>query len=241
MVLAKDLIKAITKLKNSKKAKATAPYLGMKPGLYGDGDKLLGVQMPNIRNSIKDFQSSMSMKEVDILFKSEFHEIRMAGLLILLYQYKKCKTSKEKKVFYNYYIKKVQENRINNWDYVDTSAPNLSGNFMFETAEDKGRGIFLALAESQNLWLRRVAVISTFYHIRQNEFEITLELGKMLLNDQHHLIQKAVGWMLREIGKRDEKVLLEFLDAHHKAMPRIMLSYSIEKLSKTLKKHYLEK
>ncbi|XP_066917227.1 uncharacterized protein [Clytia hemisphaerica] len=237
----KDLIKILTKMKNVKKAMSNAPYVGIKPGLYGDGDKLLGVSMPDIRKSIKDFQVDLSLKDVQVLLDSEFHEIRMSGVLILVHQYKKCSTAKGKKKLYEFYILNVGKKKINNWDFIDISAPHLSGDYLFGQCVDHGRNVLLEFSNSQNLWLRRVAVISTFYHIRQNEFDLTVELGKCLLQDEHHLIHKAVGWMLREVGKRNESVLINFLDDYHQDMPRIMLSYSMEKLTQKQRKHYLAK
>lgn len=237
MTAVKDLIKSLLKLKCSKRAKWTEPYVGIKPGFYGDGDKLLGVAMPDIRKTVKEFQSSFTLKEIQVLFDSEFHEVRMAGLLTLLFCYKKCRLVKDKKKLYDFYIKNVQNNNINNWDFIDISAPHLTGIFLFEKS-DHGRSILLRYVKSQNLWLRRVAVLSTFYHIKQNKFDITIDLGKVLLQDEHHLIHKAVGWMLREIGKRDEETLLKFLDKYSKEMPRIMLSYATEKLSLETRKHY---
>lgn len=237
MAAVKDLIKSLLKLKNAKRARWTAPYVGIKPGLYGDGDKLLGVTMPDIRKTVKEFQSSLTIKEIQVLFDSEYHEVRMAGLLTLLYCYKKSTVVKDMKKLYEFYITNIRSNKINNWDFIDLSAPHISGLFLFEKP-DHGRSILLGFAQSQNLWMRRVAVLSTFYHIKQNEFDMTIELGEILLHDEHHLINKAVGWMLREIGKRNQETLLKFLDEHCKKMPRIMLSYATEKLSFELKKYY---
>ena len=237
MASAKNLIKSLVKLKSAKRAKWTAPFVGIKPGFYGDGDKLLGVPMPDIRKTVKEFQSSLSLTEIQVLFDSEYHEVRMSGLLALLYCYKKCTVLKDKKKLYEFYIANVQTNKINNWDFIDISAPHLTGMFLYEKP-DHGRSVLLGFAQSQNLWMRRVAVLSTFYHIKQNEFDITIDLGKSLLQDEHHLIHKAVGWMLREIGKRSQETLLKFLDDHSREMPRIMLSYATEKLSQDTRKRY---
>lgn len=237
MASARDLIKLLLKLKSVKRAKQNAPYVGIKPGLYGDGDKLLGVTMPDIRKTVKDFQSSLTLTEIQVLFDSEYHEVRMAGVITLLYCYKKCTIVKDKKRMYEFYISNVHSNKINNWDFIDISAPHIPGVFLYEKP-DHGRRILIGFAQSKNLWMRRVAILSTFYHIKQNEFDMTIELGKLLLQDEHHLIHKAVGWMLREIGKRNQETLLKFLDDHSKEMPRIMLSYATEKLSPEERKHY---
>ena len=243
MVCAKDLIKALTKLKSVKRAKWTAPYLGIKPGFYGDGDKLLGLTMPQVRKIVKDYQTSLSsLAEIQVLFDSEYHEIRMSGLIILQYCYKKCSTVNEvndRKKMYEFYLKNVRNGKINNWDFIDNSAPQLTGAYLFESKpEDRGRSVLVEFSQSRNLWMRRVAVLSTFYHIKQGHFDATLELGELLIRDEHHLIHKAVGWMLREIGKNNEKTLIKFLDEHCKKMPRVMLSYATEKLDKSVKKHY---
>lgn len=240
MATAKKLIASLLKLKNSRYAKQSAPFLGVKPGLYGENDKLLGVTVPVIRKSVIPFYG-LALLELEHLFISEYHEIRAAGVYILVQQFKKCKNLKEQKIIYDFYIQQVSKGHVNNWDLVDSSAHLISGRYLFEKYRDHGVKILLDFASSSSIWTRRVGVLSSFYHIKQNDFEATLTLAKNLLSDEHHLIHKAVGWMLREVGKREEKVLLTFLDEYSSAMPRIMLQYSMEKLTKTQKRSYLKK
>lgn len=240
MSTAKPLISALMKLKNARLAKRNAPYVGVKPGFYGDGDKLLGITVPIIRKTIQPFED-LSLKELEKCFSSEYHEIRHASTYILVKQYKKAKLKDIKKQLYNFYMEMITKGHINNWDLVDSSAYVISGPFLYENKKDHGKCILIELAKSSDLWSRRVSVISTFHHIRQENFEITLSLAEMLLSDEHDLIHKAVGWMLREIGKRDESVLCRFLDLHHQSMPRVMLRYSIEKLTKQQQALYLVK
>ena len=204
MATAKKLIASLLKLKNSSYAKQSAPFFGVKPGLYGDNDKLLGITVPVIRKSVIPFYG-LALLELEQLFDSEYHEIRAAGVYILVHQFKKCKNLKEQKIVYDFYIQQVNKGHVNNWDLVDSSAHLISGPYLFEKYSDHGIKILLDFASSSSLWTRRVGVLSSFYHIKQNDFEATLTLAKKLLSDDHHLIHKAVGWMLREVGNEKKK------------------------------------
>ncbi|XP_057306567.1 uncharacterized protein LOC130644827 [Hydractinia symbiolongicarpus] len=239
MPTAKELIKMLMKLHNAKRAKYVAPYVGVKPGGYAEHDKLLGISVPDIRKNIKLFLG-LPLNEVEKLIRSEYHEIRSAAVYILVFQYKKLKDRKDQKRFFNFYIKNVELGYINNWDFIDISAPYITGPYLYDQ-ENQGRTVLLKYANSPNVWLRRVGVLSTFYNIKQNEFNVMLILAEKLLNDEHHLIHKAVGWMLREIGKKEKEQLTQFLDLYGKDMPRVMLRYSIEKLSRSERDHYLGK
>jgi len=165
------------------------------------------------------------------LLKNKFHECRLCALMILRLQYEGFENKKE---LVDFYLRNTQY--VNNWDLVDLSCEYILGNWLL----DKDRKILYQLAKSKNLWERRIAIISTFEFIRHRQFIDILKLSEILINDNHDLIHKAVGWMLREVGKRDEKVLKDFLDKHYQKMPRVMLRYAIEKLSKNIRKKYLE-
>lgn len=229
------IIKDLKKLKNPAKKKILQRFFKTGIGEYGEGDIFLGLTSAEIKNVAKKYFEETEFEGIKKLLDSEIHEERMCALRILVLKYEKIKDEKDKKQIYNFYIKNAQQ--INNWDLVDVSAPNIVGNYLLK----KDRKILYKLARSKNLWERRIAIIATFEFIRHNDFIDTINLAEILLNDQHDLIHKAVGWMLREIGKRDLKTLEDFLTKYYKIMPRTMLRYAIEKLSKNKRQLYLKK
>ena len=202
-------------------------------GEYSEGDKFLGIMVPDIRLVIKDFYD-MDLGELDELVKSEYHEERLTALLIAVKKFERG-DAKVKKDIYDFYLRNT--GYINNWDLVDLSADRIVGAYL----EDKDRGVLKKLAVSKSLWERRIAMLSTFNYIKKGDSETAFEIADVLLMDDHDLIQKAVGWMLREIGKRcNEKLLIEYLDKHAKDMPRTALRYAIERLPENMRKYYLE-
>jgi len=224
---------------NSEKAKLLQRFFKTGKGEYGEGDVFIGVMVPQTREVVKEFWNKISFKEIQELLNSKVHEERLCGILILVKKYQKFKKEKnflEQKKIFEFYLKNF--NRINNWDLVDLSSPNIVGDFVFFNPEFKK--IIFEFVQSENLWKKRIAVLSTFYFIREKDFEEAFEFAKILLKDKHDLIHKAVGWMLREIGKRDEKKLEKFLEEHHKKMPRTMLRYAIEKFDDDKRKIFLK-
>lgn len=211
-----------------------ARFFKTKKGEYGERDKFLGIKVPIIRQAVRTYWRDLSLVDVDQLLASLYHEHRLTGLLILVKQYEKG-TDEVKKSIYDFYLAHLD--RINNWDLVDLTAPNIVGDYLLTHP----RAILHKYAGSSNLWYRRIAVLSTFTFIRELDFTDSLKLAELLLHDPHDLIHKAVGWMLREIGKRDLPTLISFLDAHASVMPRTMLRYAIEKLSPTARKHHLSR
>jgi len=203
------------------------------PGEYGEGDRFLGIRVPAQRTIARKYWN-LSLDEVAVLVRSEFHEERLSGLLILTYRYPKASTE-EKQAIYEFYISHIPW--INNWDLVDVTAPNIIGSWL----EQRSRNILYELAESENIWNRRIAILSTLHFIRKDDFEDTVKLAQILLHDTHHLIHKAVGWMLREAGKRDEATLESFLEKHSLQMPRTMLRYAIERLPDAKRRQYLDR
>ncbi len=201
-------------------------------GQYGEGDKFLGVVMPNIRKVAKNYVE-MDLENIEKILQSSFHEDRMCALVIMTYKFKKVDEKEQKKI-YNSYLKHIKK-YVNNWDLVDVSAHKIVGEYLL----DKDRNILYKLAKSKNLWERRVAIVATYQFIKNKELEDTLKISKILLEDSHDLIHKAVGWMLREAGKKDVKVLEKFLKKYYKKMPRTMLRYSIEKFPEKIRKDYL--
>jgi 3-methyladenine DNA glycosylase AlkD len=202
-------------------------------GQYGEGDVFLGIKVPVQRRVVKAFNDA-TLKEIQELLNDEIHECRLTGLLILVNKYKKAEDKRE---IFDFYLKNTK--RINNWDLVDLSAPNIVGDFLL--SKKKERKILYSLVKSKNLWERRIAVLSTFTFLRNKDYVDTLEISEMLLKDEHDLIHKAVGWMLRETGKRDKQVEVSFLKNHYKAMPRTMLRYAIEKFSPKEKSFFMKK
>lgn len=202
------------------------------PGEYGEGDQFIGVKVPVIRNVGKEFQS-LPLSEVECLLHSEIHEERLLALVILVGQFHKSDDAARKQI-YDLYLANTPE--INNWDLVDVSAPKIVGGYL----EQRSRRPLYRLAKSACLWERRIAILATFHFISQGDFTDTLKIAEVLLSDKADLIHKAVGWMLREVGKRDVAVLQAFLNAHCRAMPRTMLRYAIERFPEKLRRKYLD-
>ena len=192
-------------------------------GEYGEGDKFLGITVPHIRLVARQYGHA-PLEVVNRLLDSEWHECRMCALLILVMQYKKA-TEEDKQAIFNLYLSRTE--RINNWDLVDLSAPGIVGEHLYPCTD---RSILYRLAESPLLWNRRIAMVSTLTFIRRGDFNDTFALADKLVTSRHDLMQKAVGWMLREMGKRNIALLRIFLDKHAATMPRTMLRYAIEKM-----------
>lgn len=230
-----QLEKDLAKLANPDKARILSKFFKTGKGEYGDGDVFLGIQVPYLRQTVKKYPE-LNFADLQKLLNNKIHEHRLTALLILVLKYQNRKTtSDEKKQIVEFYLTNTK--KINNWDLVDLSCQYILGNWFL----DKDRKILYNLAKSKNIWERRIAVISTFGFLRQQDFSTTLEMSKLLLTDKHDLIHKAVGWMLREVGKRDQQILLDFLEKYYQQMPRVMLRYSIEKLNQQQKNKYLNK
>ena len=205
------------------------------PGEYGEGDVFLGGTVPQTRSVAKNYQK-LDLKEVEKLFASPFHEARLCAAIILNLQFKSAKSSPERKKIFDFYLKQVRAERVNNWDIVDVSAPWMG---VYLTEVDDPMPLLIKLSTSKSLWQRRVSIILTFALIRAGDLEPTIIISKRLINDQEDLIHKAVGWMLRELGKRDVMLLRGFLGEQAHQMPRTMLRYAIEKLPERERKKWL--
>jgi 3-methyladenine DNA glycosylase AlkD len=231
----KNIIQSeIRKLANPEKAKILQRFFKTGKGEYGEGDVFLGLTSDEIKEVAKK-NKDVGLKEIQELLNSKIHEERVCALRILVDQYKKAKKDRqEQRRIFNFYLSNTKH--INNWDLVDLSADKIVGEFAFKDESS----IINFLAHSQNLWERRIAIVSTFAFIRKRKFGETLAVSQLLLNDEHDLIHKAVGWMLREVGKRDTEVLEIFLKSHYKQMPRTMLRYSIEKFPEEKRQMYLK-
>lgn len=206
------------------------------PGQYGEGDVFIGVRVPQTRKVCREFKD-LPLAEIDKLINSPVHEHRLAALIIAANRFKKA-AEEERRQLYDFYISALRRGRINNWDLIDTSCDPIVGQYLM----DKPKDVLRRLAVSEMLWERRASIMATFAFIKAGKYEETIKITKILLHDKEDLIQKAVGWMLREVGKRaDEQTLLEFLDQHAHEMPRTMLRYSIEKLSNEKRLFYMAK
>lgn len=229
-----EVSKELLLMRDPEKAAVLKRFFKCGRGEYGEGDKFLGITVPRQRKVAKE-NRSMSEGEVRRLLMSGYHEFRLTGLLIVTYAFRETDEDGKSR-WYEFYLRNV--GRIDNWDLVDVTAPIVVGEFMADHPEELAR--LESLAASKNLWERRIAVLATFALLRRNEFGPTLDVARMLLRDEHDLIHKAVGWMLREVGKRDRGVEEVFLREHATVMPRTMLRYAIEKFPPDLKKAYME-
>ena len=224
--------KALRELRNPKNPAAKQGFYKTGPGGYGEGDVFIGVSVPNTRAVAKRFKA-LPLGEVSKLLRSEVHEDRLLALIIMVNRFKRTKDEAGRQALYDLYVDHLD--RVNNWDLVDTSAHYIAGAHLL----DKPREQLYEWAASPDLWVRRVAVIATFWFIKSGDFDDALRIAELLLGDEHDLIHKAVGWMLREIGNRDRAVEETFLKAHYRQMPRTMLRYAIEKFPEALRQDYL--
>jgi 3-methyladenine DNA glycosylase AlkD len=206
------------------------------PSQYGEGDVFIGVRVPDTRAIARRYRD-LPLEEIYELLESEIHEHRLAGLVVLTERYKRAKTDRLRQELFDFYLDAALRGRVNNWDLVDVTAPTF-GDYLVRHPR---KTLILNLARSENLWERRLAMMFTFAHIRAGEFGVPQHIAMILLNDKHDLIHKAVGWMLREIGKRDVEVLRAFLSKYHAKMPRTMLRYAIEKLEPAERARWMAK
>ena len=217
---------------NSEQAKVYLRFFKTGKGEYGEGDQFLGIKVPVSRSIAKQFKDLL-LTEIQELLNSQVHEERLIGLFILVEQYRKADEMKRQTI-YEFYLKNAK--RVNNWDLVDLSAEKIIGAYLL----DKNKQVLFKLAKSKNLWEKRISIMSTFHFIRNGFYDTTLEIADVLLKDEHDLIHKAVGWMLREIGNRNLAEEEKFLKKRYKTMPRTMLRYAIEKFPEQKRQAYLK-
>jgi 3-methyladenine DNA glycosylase AlkD len=227
----KEIREKIKAEKNPEQAVILKRFFKTGKGEYGEGDLFYGIKVPVQRKIAMQFKD-LGFHDLGVLISSEIHEERLIAAFILVGQFKKGNEQLRKSIF-DFYL--AHRKGINNWDLVDLSAPNIIGEYLL----DKKKDLLYKFARSKKLWERRISILSTFTFIRRGLFEDTLAISKILLYDDHDLIHKAVGWMLREIGKRDLKAEEKFLIQHYKTMPRTMLRYAIEKFPEIKRKTYL--
>ena len=223
----------LQKLGNPSKAKILSKFFKTGKGEYGEGDVFLGLTVPQQRKVAQKYPD-LTLGELGKLLNSKIHECRLTALFVLMTKYKKANEPEKRKIF-EFYLSNTQN--INNWDLIDLSAPSIIGDYLL----DKDSFVLYKLAKSKILWEKRIAVLATYVFIRKGQFEEILKIAEILLRDKHDLIHKAVGWMLREVGKRDQKTEEQFLQKYYQAMPRTMLRYAIEKLTQEKRRFYLGK
>ena len=227
-----ELRQTIKKSANPAQAKILSRFFKTGRGEYGEGDEFLGIKVPISRSIAKQFKD-LTLTELQALLNSPIHEERLIALFILIEHFKKADAN-SKKIIFDFYLRNTK--RVNNWDLVDLSAERIIGVYLL----DKDKSMLFKLARSKKLWERRIAIMSTFHFIKNGNYETTLAIADMLLKDEHDLIHKAVGWMLREIGNRNLKVEETYLEKHYKIMPRTMLRYAIEKFPEKIRQAYLK-
>jgi 3-methyladenine DNA glycosylase AlkD len=231
---AADVRKELKSMAEPEKTAILQRFFKTGPSQYGEGDIFIGVMVPQSRQVAKKF-NQLPLGEVRTLLYSRVHEERLVALLILAWRYSSAASSREKEEIVKFYLDHIK--RVNNWDLVDLSAPNILGAHLVD--RDGRRRLLYRLAGSENVWERRIAIVATHHFIRNGDFSDTLKIAEMLLQDRHDLIHKAVGWMLREVGKRDAAAEEEFLEKHCSVMPRTMLRYAIERLSERKRRRYM--
>ena len=232
-----NILKEIKDNSDKSRAKVLSSFFKTGKGQYGEGDIFLGLTLPQSRSIAKKYLS-LSLNDIDKLISSKIHEERLIALLILVYKFEK--DNNERRSIFDFYIKNSK--KINNWDLVDVSAHHIVGRFILDNEENNSNlgSLLLKLAESENLWEKRISIVSTYYFIKNNRLDKTLEISKKLLNDKHDLIHKAVGWMLREVGKKNILVLKKFLRENYSNLPRTTLRYAIERFPEKERKSFLK-
>ena len=236
MTLHNQILEALQFLSTPEKRDFLPYFFKTGKGQYAEGDQFIGVVVPDSRKLVKEYWQKATLDDVQEILKSEFHEMRLVALLILVTKFEKTKDEKEKKTLVDFYLKNTKY--INNWDLVDLSCYKLLGRYCFENRKDD---ILRELSNSDNMWEKRIAIVATMHHIKKGKsFDLTQELVLNNLNHPHDLMHKANGWLLREIGNKDEEVLLDFLKIYYQNMPRTTLRYAIEKLDEDLRQDFLK-
>ncbi len=230
-----DIKTALQFLSSPEKAAFLPKFFKCGKGEYAEGDQFIGVTVPEQRIIAKEYFQKISLKDLEELLSSPIHEHRLTALLMLVFKYEKATNHRNKTELVEFYLK--NKKHINNWDLIDTSCYKILGNYCFETKDDS---ILIKLSEEENLWSKRIAVVSTMYHVKKGSFDLLKSLALKNLHHEHDLMHKANGWLLREMGKKNEIELLDFLKLHYRKMPRTTLRYALEKLPENVRQDYLK-
>lgn len=230
-----QILEALSALSSTDKANFLPRFFKTGKGEYAEGDKFLGVVVPDSRKIAKHFATKIDLVEIQDILCSEFHEMRLVALLILIHKFEKSRNQHEKNQLVDFYLKNTKY--INNWDLVDLTSYKILGRYCFENHEEE---ILRNLCASENMWEKRMAIVATMYYIKKERYDLTKEFALKNLQHPHDLMHKANGWLLREMGKKDEAELFEFLRLHYHNMPRTTLRYAIEKFDETLRQDFLK-
>lgn len=234
-MMVEEIKEALKALSVGERATFYPSFLKTGKGHYVEGDEFIGLSVPDQRKIAKEYFQKISLEELQELLSSKIHEYRLSALLMLVLKFEKTKDPEEPGKIAAFYLQ--NKKFINNWDLVDTSCYKILGRYCYENDDDS---ILKSLAEEDHLWSRRIAIVATMFHIKKGQFNLTKELVLKNLNHEHDLMHKANGWLLREMGKKDETELLNFLNLHYKKMPRTSLRYAIEKLDENQRQDYLQ-
>ncbi|MGY8895526.1 MAG: DNA alkylation repair protein [Gammaproteobacteria bacterium] len=229
---AKEVIAQLKSFANLERKKINERFFKTGPGQYSEHEQFIGVRVPQIRLIAKQHFKQIDFSEIDQLIINPVHEVRFCALIILMNQYQ----ANNQETVFNYYLDNISS--VNNWDLVDTTVPAIIGDYLVNHSEKTA--LLFKWADSNNLWERRIAIVATFAFIRQNQFKLTLAIGQLLLKDQEDLIHKAVGWMLREVYKKDINICMAFLRENYAQLPRTTLRYAIERMPEIDRKAYLK-
>lgn len=235
MSVSADIKQALEVLSIPEKAEFFPRFFKTGKGEYSEGDQFIGVTVPDQRAIAKEYFKTISLTELSKLLSSKIHEHRLTALLILVYKFETSKDQSEQKEIVDFYLNHLEY--INNWDLVDTSCYKILGRYAYENQEEK---VLIDLSNSEKMWEKRMAIVGTMHYIKKGKFDLTKEFALKNLLHPHDLMHKANGWLLREMGKKNEQELLDFLNLHYKKMPRTCLRYAIEKLDEDLRQDYLK-
>ncbi|WDF47685.1 DNA alkylation repair protein [Chryseobacterium sp. KACC 21268] len=235
MSLLKEVKQALSDLSIPENVEILQKFFKTGKGEYAEGDLFIGVRVPDQRKVAKEFYNKISLEELSELLSSKYHEHRLTALLMLILKFEKSKEKSLQKEIIDFYLSHLDF--INNWDLVDTSCYKILGRYCFENQEEK---LLIDLSNSDKMWKKRIAIVGTMHYIKKGSFELTKEFAERNLHHPHDLMHKANGWLLREMGNKNEQELLGFLNLHYKEMPRTCLRYAIEKLDESLRQDYLK-
>lgn len=235
MSVLKEIEQALSDLSIPENIEILQKFFKTGKGEYAEGDLFIGVRVPDQRKVAKEFYNKISLEELSELLSSKIHEHRLTALLMLILKFEKSKEKSLQKEIIDFYLSHLDF--INNWDLVDTSCYKILGRYCFENQYEK---LLIDLSNSDKMWEKRIAIVGTMHYIKKGSFELTKEFAKRNLHHPHDLMHKANGWLLREMGNKNEIELLDFLNLHYKEMPRTCLRYAIEKLDESLRQDYLK-
>lgn len=233
--LIKEIQSALAVLSIPEKAEFFPRFFKTGKGEYGEGDLFLGVTVPDQRSVAKEYYSKISLEELSLLLSSKYHEHRLTALFMLIYKFEKAKDPAVKNEIVNFYLDHLPH--VNNWDLVDSSCYKILGRHAFENQKED---MLRKLSVSEEMWHKRIAVVGTMYYIKKGSYELTKEFVTNNLKHPHDLMHKANGWLLREMGNKNEKELINYLNIYYKEMPRTCLRYAIEKLDENMRQDYLK-